>query len=80
MPKCNFNEVAKQRRNFNKVVTQSCSALNLLHIFRATFPKNMSGGLLLCQGNKFQITFFCFLQVEYPVDTGRKLNVCKTFR
>ena len=36
--------------NFNKVeitLRHGCSPVNLLHIFRTTFPKNTSGGLLL---------------------------------
>ena len=34
--------------NFNKItVWHGCSRINLLHIFRMPFPKNISGGLLL---------------------------------
>ena len=40
MPKCDFNKVAWQLR-------QRCSPANLLHIFRAPFPRNTSGWLLL---------------------------------
>ena len=45
MPKCDFNKVAK---NFIEIILwQGCSPANLLHIFRTTFSKNASGGLLL---------------------------------
>ena len=48
---CNFIEIA---------VWHGRSPVNLLHIFRATFPKNISGGLLLCNsertGNEKTIT------------------------
>ena len=37
MPKCDFN----------KLLRHGGSLVNLLHIFRTTFPKNTSGGLLL---------------------------------
>ena len=37
MPKCDFNKVAKH----------GYSPVNLLHIFRTSFPKNTSGRLLL---------------------------------
>ena len=38
MPKCDFNKVIKKL---------GCSPVSLLHIFRAPFLKNTSGGLLL---------------------------------
>ena len=37
MPKCDFNKVA----------LYGCCPVNLQHIFRTPFPKNISGGLLL---------------------------------
>ena len=40
MPKCDFNKVTKET-----------SPVNLLHIFRKLFPKNISGGLLLFSVN-----------------------------
>ena len=40
MPKCDFNKVALQLRH-------GFSPVNLLHIFRRSFIKNTSGGLLL---------------------------------
>ena len=48
MPKCNFNNIAKQKCNF---------VLILLHIFRTTFPKNTSRRLLLNgqEGSKYNI-------------------------
>ena len=45
MPKCNFNKVAKQLIEIT--IRHRCYPLNLLHIFRTPFPKNISGGLLL---------------------------------
>ena len=45
MPKCNFNKVAS---NFIEITLwYECSLENLLHIFRAPFPKNNTGRLLL---------------------------------
>ena len=45
MPKCNFNKVAS---NFVEIThCHGCYAVNLLHIFRTSFPENTSGGLLL---------------------------------
>ena len=40
MPKWDFNKVAN-------TLWHVCSPVNLLHIFRATFPKDASGRLLL---------------------------------
>ena len=35
--------------NFIQIALRhGCSAVNLLHIFRTSFPKNTSGGLLFC--------------------------------
>ena len=45
MLKCDFN---KLQSNFIEITLQhGCSPVDLLHIFRTTFPKNTSGGLLL---------------------------------
>ena len=44
MPKCDFNKVALQLY-WNH--TSAWSSVYLLHIFRTTFPKNTSGGVLL---------------------------------
>ena len=58
MPKCDFNKVALGK-GVLKIYSKStgehpcrsviswCSPVNLLHIFRTTFPKNTSGRLLL---------------------------------
>ena len=46
MPKCDFNNFAKAtllKSHFGMV----CSPVDLLHIFRTSFLKNTSGGLLL---------------------------------
>ena len=45
MSKCDLNKVAS---NFVEITLRhGCSSTNLLHIFRAPFYKNTSGGLLL---------------------------------
>ena len=43
MPKYDFNKVAKSQIKLR----HGCSPVNLLHIFKAPFYKNTSGGLLL---------------------------------
>ena len=45
MPKCNFNKAVKQL--YSNRTSHWCSAVNLLHIFRAPFLKNTSKRLLL---------------------------------
>ena len=42
MPKCDFIEIA---------LRQDCSPVNLVHVFRTSFPKKTSEGLLLKQSN-----------------------------
>ena len=45
MPKCDFNKVPS---NFIEMaLSHGCFPVNLLHIFRTTFPRNTSGWLLL---------------------------------
>ena len=45
MPKCDFNKVTS---DFIEIALRhGCSPVYLLHIYRAPFPKNISGGLLL---------------------------------
>ena len=39
-----------QRNVIEITLWHGCSPANLLHIFRAPFPKNTSGGLLMCLG------------------------------
>ena len=62
------------------------SPVNLLHIFTAPFSRNTSGWLLLKIYQVFHIWRFIFnnsekkLYKEFPVDTGRKLNVHRTLR
>ena len=41
---CNSTEV---------ILGHGCSPVNLLYIFRIPFPKNTSGGLLLCKSYKY---------------------------
>ena len=55
MPKYDFNKVAEQNCDFNKVaeitLRHGCSPVNLLPIFRTPFPKNTSGWLLLVRSS-----------------------------
>ena len=52
MPKCDFNKV-------EITLPGGCSPKNLLHIFKAPFPKNASGWLLLKIGKGFKpLTIF----------------------
>ena len=51
MPKFDFNKVAKQ-------LWHGCSSVNLLHIFRTSFPEKNSGGLFL------QLLFFMNLALN----------------
>ena len=52
MPKCNFNKVAKQ---IEITLRRRCSLVNLLLIFRTSFPKNTTGGLLLHLNDIFMV-------------------------
>ena len=56
-----------QTNSIEITLRYGCSTVNLLHIFRTPFPRNTYGGLLV-------------IFESDPVDTGRKLNVHKTFR
>ena len=47
MPKWDFNKVAKQLQSVKITLLHRCSPVNLLHIFRTSFLKNISGWLLL---------------------------------
>ena len=48
MPKCKFSKITKLQSNFIEIrLRHGCSPINLLHIFRRTFPKNTSRWLLL---------------------------------
>ena len=50
MPKCDFS-------NFIEITLRhGCSSVNLLHIFKAPFPKNTSGGLLLKTCSQYHIS------------------------
>ena len=46
MPKSNFNKVALLCNFIEIALRQECSPVNLLYIFRTSFPKNTSGRLL----------------------------------
>ena len=54
----------KLQSNFIEITLRhGCSPVNLLHIFRTSFPKNTSGGLLLMLAFVDLIRWFCtFLQ------------------
>ena len=51
MLKHNFSKATLLRSHFSMSV---CSPVNLLHIFRTTFPKNSSGRLLLVVGSLYR--------------------------
>ena len=53
MPKCNFNNAAKQL--YWNQIWHECSPVILLPIFRILFPKNTSGRLLLNDKSKLVI-------------------------
>ena len=46
MPKCDFN-VSLQSNFIEIILWHGCPPVNVLHIFRTPFPKNISRGLLL---------------------------------
>ena len=47
MHKCDFSKVALLCNIIEIALLRGCSPVNLLHIFRISFPKNTSGWLLL---------------------------------
>ena len=47
MPKCNFNKVALLCNFIEITLRHGCYPVNLLHIFRTPFPRNISGWLIL---------------------------------
>ena len=58
MPKCDFNKVSS---NIIKIALRhGCSPVNLLHTFRAPFPRNTSGWLLLYLVN-MSLSFGCHI-------------------
>ena len=56
MPKCDFSKAALQLY-WNRL-WHGCSPVNLLHIFRSPFPKNISGWLLLKKMNQIKVKSF----------------------
>ena len=50
MSRCDFNKVAFLCNLIEATLRHECSPVNLLHIFRKTFPKIISGRLLLNVG------------------------------
>ena len=63
MPKCDFNKVAKQLY-LNRTSEWMCSTVNLLHIFRISFPRNTSWWLLLIFGQFLMRDFESRQQTE----------------
>ena len=74
MPKCDFNKVAEHRclsvisiklqSNFiENTLRHGCSPVNLLDIFRTSFPTNISGWLLLYVRADYILTFFFHNQI-----------------
>ena len=49
MPRCNFNKVVSNFVEFT--LYHECLHVNLLHIFKTSFPENTSEGLLLNDAN-----------------------------
>ena len=48
MPSIGFGKFAKQKKKKKEIaLCHGCSPVKLQHIFRKTFPKNISEGLLL---------------------------------
>ena len=61
MLKCDFNKFANQL--YWNHTRHGCSPVNLLHIFRTPFPKNISGWLIM---NKFSQRFHKILTEKPP--------------
>ena len=47
MSKCDFNKATKQSNFIEITIRHGSSPVNLLHIFRTPFPRNIPGWLLL---------------------------------
>ena len=62
MQKCDFNKVAMQSNFIEIALRHGCSSVNLLHIFRTPFLKNLSGRLLLDRFflNRISVYFHLF--------------------
>ena len=60
MPKCDFNKVASKFIEIS--LWHGCCPVSLLHIFRAPFPKDISGGLLL---SKWSSLIYLSLLMSY---------------
>ena len=74
MPKCDFKKVAKS--NFIEITLRlGCSPVNLLHLFKTSFPKNTSGWLLL----KKRILFFLFLLLYLELNFTSSLAYGSSF-
>ena len=71
IPKCDFNKVA----NIEIVLRHGCSLVNLLHIFRTSFPKNISDGLLLDSPWQSNCTF-SGINYYLPLISRAGMNLC----
>ena len=87
IPKCDFNKAAS---NFIEITLRhGCSPINLLHIFRTSFPKSASGRLLLkvLTDTDTAVIWPCFWKTSYTkfnlqiqIDTPEKpQNFCSYF-
>ena len=57
--------ISKLQSNFIDVaLRQGCSPVNLLHIFRTSFPSNTSGCLLLINGYVYSMYLYINIGVE----------------
>ena len=51
--------------NFTEIeLRHGCSPVNLLHMFRTSFPRNSSGGLLLINGYVYSMHLYLNIGVE----------------
>ena len=81
MPKCDFNKVTLQLY-WNRT-SAWCSPVNLLHVFRAPFPKSTSGWLLLYH---FIIPLSVVSKIfekyvnDRLVDEFKKCGLCSNFK
>ena len=62
MPKCDFNKVALHCIFIEIILPHGCSPVNLLHIFRTSFPRTPLGGCfcnisILKQSNTSRLTY-----------------------
>ena len=65
-----FQKSGDQKSNKIKIeitLWHGCSPVNLLHIFRITFPNNTSGGLLLRDLLTNKLSLFSIARIKSPI-------------